>query len=55
MKEALQVQNLRDTITKLIDHVQKTAPTAMSDIDASLDLTDSTREELEKAIEEYFA
>jgi F0F1-type ATP synthase alpha subunit len=45
----------RDTITKLIDHVQKTAPTAMSDIDASLDLTDSTREELEKAIEEYFA
>jgi F0F1-type ATP synthase alpha subunit len=45
----------KTTIRNLIDHVQKTAPAAMSDIDGSLDLSESTRKELENVIKVYFS
>jgi len=42
-------------ITGLLEHVQKTAPAALSEIDSSLDLSDSGRSELEDVIKNYFA
>ncbi len=45
----------KSTIRNLIDHVREKAPAAMSDIDGSLDVSDSTREEIETVIKDYFA
>ena len=42
-------------ISGLLEHVQKTAPAALADIDSSLDLSDSVRSELEEVINKYFA
>lgn len=42
-------------IKGLLDHVKETAPTALSDIDSSLDLSEAARNELEDVIKGYFA
>ncbi len=45
----------RETVKNLLDHVQKQAPLAMSDIDSSLDLSDANRSELEDVIKSHFS
>lgn len=45
----------KSTIANLLSHARETAPVAMNDIDGSLDLSDSVREELEKVIRGYFS
>jgi len=42
-------------IKGLLDHVKEAAPTALADIDSSLDLSEAGRTELESVIKGYFA
>ena len=42
-------------IKGLLDHVKEAAPTALADIDSSLDLSEAARNELEDVIKGYFA
>ncbi len=45
----------RDTVKELLDHVQKQASLAMSEIDSSLDLSEANRSELEDVIKSHFS
>lgn len=45
----------QNTMRSLLEHVNNAAPDALSEIDNSLDLSESVRTELEKVIKEHFA
>ena len=45
----------QNTMKSLLEHVNNAAPDALSEIDNSLDLSESVRTELEKVIKEHFA
>ena len=45
-----------ETLMKeLLEHVKKTAPNAMEEIDSSQDLTESVRDDIENAIKTFFS